>query len=61
VAIRLLTDNSFGSFLPLFLASVINSTILNELAKKHPVLSAVFPEAPVVLHTPPNCFHPAVF
>ena len=57
-AFRLLTDNSRGSFLSLS-ASVSDSTVLNELAKKHPVPSPVVPDAP---DAPlPDCSHPFIF
>jgi len=60
-ALRLLTDNSRGPFLPLS-APVGDSIVLDEFAKKHPAPSSVVPEALVVLDAPlTDCSHPVVF
>ena len=60
-ALRMLMDNSHGSFLPLS-ASVGDSIVLDEFVKKHPPPSSVFPIALVDSDGPlPDCLHPAIF
>jgi len=60
-ALRMLMDNSRGSFLPLS-APVGDSTVLDELVKKHPPPSRVVPDALVDPDGPlPDCSHPIIF
>ena len=55
---RMFMDNSHGSFLPLS-APIKDSTVLDELVKKHPPPSPVVPDAP---NGPlPDCSHPVIF
>jgi len=60
-ALRMLMDNSCGSFLPLS-TPVGDSTVLDELVKKYPPPSPVVPDALVDPNGPlPDCSHPVIF